>query len=207
MRFTDLAGVRFGRLTAVAPAFSRDGGRYTYKWECLCECGTAKLVEASHLKSGAIKSCGCITRSRGGVTKHPLYGVWANMVSRCLNPDNKRFPDYGGRGVGVCSRWLSPENFIADMSPRPEGQTLERSDNNGHYSPENCRWATREEQASNKRNVPLHELGGERLSIAQWARRYGLPAETLRSRVRAGVSLVEALSAAPRKPGPPARSK
>lgn len=202
MRHANLAGAKFGLLSVVAPAFTRGGGRYSYRWKCLCECGTAKLVESSHLKSGAVISCGCSKRSRSGASSHPLYNVWRNMVRRCQSPGDKQFKDYGGRGVFVCSRWMSPENFFADMGPRPEGTTLERIDNSGPYSPENCRWATRHEQASNKRNVPLYSFGGELLSVAQLARLHGLHPETLRSRLKSGVPLKQALSTTRRRSGP-----
>lgn len=188
-----LVGDRFGRLTAVMPANRKEAGKYIYSWVCLCDCGREKEVLTSHLKSGATVSCGCITRCRNGATKSPIYGVWANMVRRCGDPRDKSFPDYGGRGIRVSTRWLIPENFIADMGPRPEGCTLERIDNNGPYSRDNCTWASRLTQANNKRNVPTIPWGAVHKSVAQWARDYGIPAETLRSRLKAGRTLIEAI--------------
>jgi hypothetical protein len=86
--------------------------------------------------------------------KHPLYTIWSAMKDRCHNPNNKQYADYGGRGITVCDRWRNSfPNFLEDMGERPEGLTLERSDNDGNYEPSNCVWETRKKQAENRRNT------------------------------------------------------
>ncbi len=133
-----------------------------------------------------------------GMSRSPEYNSWGNMLNRCRNENDERFADYGGRGIRVCKRWNSFEKFFSDMGMRPEGTTLDRINNDGNYSPSNCRWATTVEQQNNRRDTLLITKNGETLSIRNWARRLSLDYSTIRKRIfRSGWEPEEAL--APRR--------
>jgi hypothetical protein len=115
------------------------------------------------------------------------------MHGRCRNPNNSAYKDYGGRGIAVCERWEIFENFVADMGIPPKAHTLERIDNEGPYSPENCRWATRKEQQNNRRSNRVLRIGGMTKTIRQWSEHAGLPYNTIRERLERGWSAEDAV--------------
>lgn len=145
-------GKKFNRLLAIAYVGDR-------KYLCKCDCGTRTIVSGSHLRAGTTKSCGCadadalqLRNKTHGLSKTPEYKVWAAMIQRCENEKNPSFENYGGRGITVSNEWHSFETFIADMGRRPDSTlTVERKNNDLGYSKENCVWATRSDQAFNKR--------------------------------------------------------
>ena len=159
-------------------------------WVCRCSCGNMKTVEATKLRSGHTKSCGCILKELVG-DKHPTYKhgqaasgnklpsktyeSWAGMVSRCTNPTTVGYHRYGGRGIAVDPRWLKFENFLADMGERPAGLTLDRVDNDLNYSKENCKWSSKQGQAANRSNVLQITYAGKTQILAEWARELKLP--------------------------------
>lgn len=123
------------------------------------------------------------------------YRVWAAMKRRCYNPNTPAFSDYGGRGIGVCERWHDFANFLSDMGEPTEGMTLDRADNSGGYSPENCRWATRKTQARNRRGRRVMTAFGETKTMAEWSDATGVSISTLWARVSAyGWSAEKAVS-------------
>lgn len=132
------------------------------------------------------------------------YRIWNGMLRRTTKPSEPAFPLYGGRGIGVCDRWLSFENFLADMGPRPSAKhSLDRIDNDAGYSPENCRWATQREQCANMRKNRWLTFDGRTQIIADWARETGLPSGTISNRLALGWSVERALTTPARPPAKP----
>lgn len=123
-----------------------------------------------------------------------MYGSWTAMKARCGDVNHPAFHRYGGRGISVCERWLVFENFLEDMGERPAGATLERKQNNLGYSKENCRWATRKEQARNTCSNRYLSFNGERLTVGDWAVKLGFSKNTINERIKRGWSLERALS-------------
>ena len=174
----DIEGVRFGRLVAVRATSNRRG--HCVEWECVCDCGKIHYVGTDKLRSGSTNSCGCLRleiHTTHGMSQSPEYHAWSRMKARCSNPLDNRWETHGARGILVCERWLeSFENFYADMGARPAPSlSLERKDNDGNYTPENCVWATSREQADNRRTTLKIEIEGRVQSLKAWCRELSLP--------------------------------
>lgn len=193
-RLINLAGQRFGDLTvtALSPIRSSSGGA---RWRCVCVCGTETEVAASDLRkhrSGQIMSCGCRRNEAGeknrthGQSNSPEYAVWSSMKDRCTRSSHPHYSRYGGRGIGVCERWMdSFESFLSDVGPRPHpAASLDRIDNDRGYEPGNCRWATPSEQAANRVSTNIIEHNGQRMCKADWARKLGITPQSLSRRIR-----------------------
>ncbi len=174
-------------------------------WECKCFCEAIVDVVGSALRSGHTKSCGCQSRrltteanikhgmsSRKGNT--PTYNTWKRMVQRCTNPNSKEYPNYGGRGITICERWLKFEKFLADMGERPENASIDRIDNSQGYYPDNCRWSTRSEQQRNRRNNRLITFNGKTQCLEDWAAEIGIRSDVLIKRLKLGWSIEETLT-------------
>lgn len=194
-RVANLIGRKFGRLTPLGfLGLASHGAR----WLCRCDCGTFSIVVTSKLLNGSTVSCACYRRNRLGIqnrthgqTHSKMHSLWSGIHSRCYNPKVKSYADYGGRGIRVVERWHSFENFRDDVGERPEGMTIERTDNNADYGPDNFRWATRSEQSHNKRNNRLVTHNGETKCLAEWIVISGLSEWVLTDGLNRGLSLAE----------------
>lgn len=194
-----MIGKRYGRLEVTARAPSRIGVR---RWHCRCDCGGTVSVTTANLNNSHQRSCGCLQREsreagnnlRHGGAKTPEWFVWVHMRRRCESHSCHAYPRYGGRGIYVCKRWQDFANFLKDMGKRPAGQTLERINNAGPYSPKNCKWASRTEQARNRRSNRIVEFSDERRCVAEWCEVLGLPHKAVRARILNGWSAERAFT-------------
>ncbi len=166
-------GCKFGRLTVLASAPHINNRT---AWLCKCECGVEKAIQQKYLNGDHTKSCGCLSvdtstilNTTHGMSHTRTYTIWSTMRARCNNPSHKKYSRYGGRGISICARWNDYELFLADMGEAPIGYSIDRINNNGNYSPSNCRWATAKEQANNTRRNVWLTWAGKTLSISDWA--------------------------------------
>ena len=176
----------FGRLTIIRQAAKRPNTRHQF-WYCRCVCGNTIIADIQNLKSGHTQSCGCLRRDtskklnlKHGRTHSPEFISWACMRQRCRNKNNPAFKDYGGRGICIDPRWDTFQQFYTDMGPRPKPDyTLDRIDNEGPYSPENCRWAPMIVQVNNTRKNNFIMFAGRNQTLSQWAAELGIKRSTL----------------------------
>ncbi len=185
---------KIGMLTPVGYHGTRmmPNGRTSVLWVFLCDCGREVVKRTCHVTSGNTISCGCAIKDRSvkhGHSRHQdksgEYRAWCGMIQRCHNENNPKYFMYGERGIEVCQRWMcSFEKFLSDMGPRPSSKhSIDRINNNGHYCPENCRWATKTQQSRNRRNVLVLTANGQSKTISEWAESTGLKAQTIYMRV------------------------
>jgi hypothetical protein len=197
-------GDRFGRLTIESEATSKGGLRM---FICNCDCGTSVVRPLKSLRNGTTSSCGCLRRDMVAAKNHkhgmrtregsspPEYFIWKRMRTRCNDPRDRKWPDYGGRGITIDPRWDDFTVFLSDVGPRPSPKhSIDRINNNGNYEPGNVRWATASQQSRNKRNNVRISFDGEDLTIAEWAERRGMSAIILAQRIRRGWSAERALT-------------
>ena len=196
MRFIDISGQRFGRLTV--GHLQRRGKGKRPLWECHCDCGGTISVRACTLKAGHTRSCGClhIEELKGRLTTHgktgtPLYITWYGIKTRVSNPKQRGYKNYGGRGIGMHPEWADSfeafEAYILEvLGEKPEGETLDRVDNEKGYVPGNLRWASQPVQARNTRRNVWLEHEGEKVIFSDLARKLGVSQKVLRRKIKLG---------------------
>lgn len=202
MSVVDRVGERYGRLTVLSRAENKiePSGAVRAMWNCRCDCGNERTVSGQTLSKGTTKSCGCLAvemskeRSTHGQSYDSVYRIWNTMKQRCANPKNTHWDSYGGRGIKVCDRWLTFENFFQDMGERPHGLTLERKDNERGYEPGNVIWASRLDQANNRRTNVFITYNGETRTVAEWGRKTGFGKSAIMNRLSDGWPVERALT-------------
>lgn len=198
----DLTGMRFGRLTVLE--FCERRGRFPY-WICKCDCGKTVIKSGYSMMQGNTKSCGCLAKEhteelhrKKKLYKHSgekILSIWRTMIGRCENPNNSSYKRYGARGIYVCAEWKDPDVFAewAYLNGYQDGYSIERIDNDGPYAPYNCRFATKKEQANNRRTNVVVEYCGTRKTIAEWSEKSAVSASTLYYRYHSGWDFGKAL--------------
>lgn len=181
-----LEPIKVNRLQLVRKGIGRSvDGRVQSLW--LCDCGAEVVASHGRVLSGQTKSCGCYRaeRNRDQATRHggrktPEYSSWIAMRRRCLSPADKDYPQYGGRGIGVCPEWADFSCFLADLGPRPDGTTLDRIDASRGYEPGNARWASPKVQGMNRRGTFVWNIRGQVFETADdAARAFSVSAHTI----------------------------
>ena len=192
--FTDLAGQRFGKLTVIRR--EENGPSHMTRWLCRCDCGGVKIIGGKHLKSGAIKDCGCEKSKKisernmkhGGCGTR-LYRIWTNMIDRTENPKNHCFNIYGGKGIKICEEWRHDFSKFRDWANKNGYQddlSIDRIDGNKGYYPDNCRWATPTEQANNVNRNHIIQYSGKKMTMAEAAKAAGLSYSCFKERIKLG---------------------
>lgn len=209
--FETLIGQRFGRLKVVSRAQNSAAGQA--RWTCECDCGGTTVSMTTKLRSGHTQSCGCVKMQRIKETTtthgfcadgqhHPLWHTYQHIIGRCYRETDRAYPGYGARGIRVCERWLNGDGektgvecFVADMGERPSRHhSIDRIDNDGDYEPGNCRWATRKEQARNRRSNRRVPLNGRMVALSEYCERKGLDFQMVNGRIGKGWTFERAVS-------------
>lgn len=205
----DLTGQKFGRWTVIDRAsdlITASGNHFT-RWNCICDCGTKKEVNANSLLSGRSTSCGCYSKEVSkkvmsnnfkthGDSKTRLYKIWAGMKKRCNNVNALNYDDYGGRGIEICDEWCDYNSFKewAIKNEYNDSLSIDRIDVNGNYEPQNCRWVNNKGQANNRRTSVYITYNGETHTIAEWAQKLNMNYKKLHHRLSRGWSIERAFS-------------
>lgn len=207
-------GLKYNMLTILeeVPPTSK----YKRRFKCLCDCGNETIIQLGNLKNGHTKSCGCQTKKMvsiantiHGMTNTSEYKSYQKMIERCYYEKDISFPNYGGRGITVCEKWLeSFDNFFKDMGYKPSNfHSIERKDPNGNYEPSNCVWATKKEQNNNRTDNTRYQYDGLDMTQSQWAEYLKIPYGKIIDHLKRGVSFAEIVEYVKKNPGKNLRFK
>lgn len=216
-RVKDLTGQKYNMLTIIKQSGINKQNRAM--WLCRCDCGNEKILAGHDIINGSTKSCGCLAKETrkenfskrwenkikkvkkpkriikyGKMTRH--LKIYKGMKDRCYNPKNKRYKDYGGRGIKICDEWLKDYNAFLKWALEngyDENLTIDRIDVNGNYEPSNCRWATSKQQAFNRRSNHRITINGENKTITEWSEIRNIKITTICARIRRGMNEVDAI--------------
>lgn len=208
MRFCDISGKKFNRLTAIKYIGEHDG--IITAWLFKCDCGNEAIINGANVRHGRTKSCGCLKKETLANFKHGLshtttHNSWIGIFQRCENPKCAEFKYYGARGIKVCEEWRDFACFLSDMGEAPYGTSIDRIDVDGDYKKDNCRWVSHTVQVRNRRNTLMYTFNNETRSLAEWAELHNLPYKVLHHRHKIG-KRDEALFAPLRKMSPRKKS-
>lgn len=202
-KLIDLTGKQIGNYKVI----KHNHTGHSSFWLCECVCGNIRVVSGDNLRRGHSKGCGCQTKQRvseanrkHGMYQSSEYSSWRSMKARCLSKNDPYYHIYGGRGIILCDRWNSFENFFADMGLKPtKKHSIDRIDVNGNYEPSNCRWATPKEQGNNTTRTRYVTFNGATLSLKMMSEKNNISYIVLKNRLRYGWSEEQALSTPVRK--------
>lgn len=208
-KIIEMIGNKYGRLTVIERASVGKSG--AVKWKCKCDCGNIVIVNGSFLRNGHTSSCSCLQKDiaartakkmgmenkRHGMSQARVHNIWRGMKQRCEDHNAEDWPRYGGRGITVCDEWRDNFEAFRDwamVNGYRDDLSIDRIDNDGNYCPENCRWATDEEQNNNRRNSRMVTFNGKTMSLKQWANETGIPRGTIAARLRTGWTVERAMT-------------
>ena len=210
-KLIDLTGQVYGRLTVIKRVddYISPSGDRKVQWLCKCKCGKEVIVTGNNLRKGNSKSCGCYNREllakinlTHNASNTRLYHIWICMKDRCYNPKNKKYKDYGGRGIIICDEWINDfeafanwayDNGYIENVSRGEC-TIDRIDVNGNYCQQNCRWVNQKVQSNNKRNNHYITYNGETHTVTEWNNILGYKKGVLSRRIFSGWSIEDAFT-------------
>lgn len=169
IKYKDITSQKFGRLTALYKLHNHHDKDHTY-WLCICDCGNLTETRSDRLRNGRAQSCGCLHKKHGKSNTR-LYHIWRQIKTRCYNKNNRDYMKYGDRGIQICDEWLNNFQAFYDWAIEngyKENLTIDRVNVNGNYEPDNCTWATKKQQARNKRDTLYYTIDCETKSLSEW---------------------------------------